>query len=219
MSLAIKYESVDDARMRLRNTVVLYKGEPVLITHIVNNDDKDGIFRVKFQTLPTSKMKEERFDPFDKDAEEKEQRKYISSKHFDIAPFRLGYVNGQKGTFYCSRLPNRIQKQGLCGENFRGVNNAGQAVPFANFLGAKETPAMVAGRYPSFDKAVSLLDKVSSIAFDRDFCLEKDEVFPELLYLYHKGKRVGYMSKDEVTLGAKFKCLKENLEELKVRVG
>jgi hypothetical protein len=224
VSLSIdKYENPEDAKLRLRQTVVLYKGDPVLITDVKRGDTKEDILRVLFQPLPVNKGAEmKRFDPFaEKVAPEEAKRKYISSKHFDISPFKLGYVNSPKGAFYCSRLPNRVQKQGLCQENFQAVDHGGRAVPFASFLALDESVAMVKNVYPSFGLSLSNLDKVSTIAFHRDFCLVKDEVIPNLVYLYYKGAKVGMytIATQEINLGTKFSCLKESLRELGLKVG
>lgn len=229
MSLAIKYETVDDANMRLRNTVVLYKGNPVLIKTVVSGETTDDILRVLIQEIPVPKNTINKHDFEEiRRGEVKlkvadDQRKYISSKHFDIAPFRMGYVNSPKGNgaFYCCRMPNRIQKQGLCAENFQGFDNFGGAVPFGTFLSCEETVEMITNKYPTFDQAVKGLDKVLSVAFSRDFCIVKDEIIPNLLYIYHKGYKVGMHTKNtgEVVLGAKFACLKEGLQEMKVKVG
>lgn len=239
MSLAIKYETVHDAVMRLRGTVVLYKGDPVQIQEIREGTNKEDILRVLIKPLPVLTG----FDAIDgpvipprgggiaaaarraiEEAKEAEGvRKYISSKHFDIAPFPLGYVNRPTGpgAFYCSRMPNRVQKQGLCAENFKGVDNYGGLVDFRTFLRCKEVPLMVSGDYPTFDQAVRGLAKVPSVAFSRYFCLVKDEVIADLVYLYHKGMKVGMFNKGtgELCLGEKFRCLKESLTELGLKVG
>jgi hypothetical protein len=216
MSLAIKYEGVDDARMRLRHTVVLYKRQPVYITEI-NQGTDDEIFRVYFNELPLVSGRRGR--GLEDDEEGGNKRKFISSKHFDIAPFRMGYVNRptNTGAFYCSRLPCRMQKQGLCEENFVGIDNFGGIVPFGTFYSCKETLAMVEGRYPSFDVALKALNKITAVAFSRDFCLVKDTVIPDLIYLYHKGNKVGMYNSGKTSLGADFKCLRESLNELGVR--
>lgn len=230
MSLAIKYETVDDARMRLRQTVVLYKGTPVLIREVTRGEGKDDVIRVLIQQLPNGGAEKlpanagglaARLQRHADVIEEDAKRKYISSKHFDIAPFRMGYVNYAKGegAFYCSRLPTRVQKQGLCHENFKGVTNSGKGIPFPSFLACKETLAMVANDYPSFERALVSLNKVNAVAFHRDFCLVKDEAIPQLVYLYHKGVKVGMHSKGEIALGPKFTCLKESLDEMQLRVG
>lgn len=228
MSLAIKYETVEDARLRLRHTVVLYKGQPVYINEVKHGaGGQDDIIRVCIRELPLKGVgyPDEVRKPeagraiANAFAENKEERKYISSKHFDIAPFKLGYVNrpDKTGAFFCSRLPNRVQKQGLCAENFTAVDNFKTPVTFSVFLSCKETPAMVAGEYPSFDKAVKLLAKTTAIAFDREFCLVKDNVIPNLVYLYHKGVKVGWLNNDQVSLGDKYRCLKEHLTEMRIK--
>jgi hypothetical protein len=78
---------------------------------------------------------------------------------------------------------------------------------------------MIAGKYPTFDQALTALKKCPAVAFNREFCLVKDEVVPDLIYLYHKGKKVGYYSHKETILGNQFKCLKESLEEMQIKVG
>jgi len=217
VSLAIKYESVEDATMRLRNTVVLYKGDPVLIKEIRPGDDEKDILRVLFQPLPLAGG--EVPGRIGLQAEEEQKRKYISSKHFDIAPIKLGYVNGKDFVFFCSRLPNRIQKQGLCSENFSGKMLAGPAVGFNTFLTCKESVDTIKGNYPSFIRSLELLERVPAVAFSREFCLVRDDVIPHLVYLYHKNVKVGYYSKDEVSIGKKFECLKERLNEMHLKVG
>lgn len=222
MSLAIKYENVDDARMRLRNSVVLYKNDPVLITDVIRGEG-DEILRVKFNALPVQGLPV-RNNPFgevrrkEQPKDDAEERKYISSKHFDIAPFELGYVNATR-PFYCTRLPNRIQKQGLCAENFKGCFNNGGGASWALFLASPETTAMIKGDYPTFEQAAANVHKKKEIAFSRYFCLVQDEVIPDLLFLYYKGSKIGFLQKKEVTLGKNYECLKESLEELNVKIG
>lgn len=217
MSLAIKYENTDDARMRLRGTVVLYKGEPVQITEVQRGDEGEGPLRVMMRELPVEALggMEARI----RQQPDEPKRKYISSKHFDIAPFKMGYVNSKAGAFYCSRLPNRVQKQGLCAENFKSNDNYGKQIGFPTFLGAKGVPDMIKGTYPSFDEAMKLLGKIPAVAFSREFCLTKDEVIPDIVYLYHKGAKVGMYSRDGLGLGKKFMCLKESIQEMGIKVG
>lgn len=208
MSLAIKYEGVADANMRLKGTVVLYEGNPVYIRNVVAGE-KDEILRVQADPIP---IKPRTMD-------EAEMRKYISSKKFDIAPFKMGYVNAPTGCFYCSRLPSRQQKQGLSSETFTGRDHRGNAVPFSNFTTCKEVVAMVKGDYPSFEVAKRALAKCPSVAFDREFALMKDDILGDtLLRIYHKGKQVGAYLDGKVTLGKNFECLKESLVELGLKV-
>lgn len=242
MSLAIKYETVHDATMRLRGTVVLYKGEPVQIQEIREGTGKEDILRVLIKPLPLTTpgaadmgggifrrrgaaeaMMDAARQAVEAVEEEGGVQKYISSKHFDIAPFPLGYVNNPTGSgaFYCSRMPNRVQKQGLCAENFKGFDNYKGLVDFRTFLRCKEVPLMVAGSYPTFEQALKNLTKVPSVAFNRYFCLVRDDVIADLVYVYHRGIKVGMLNKvtSELCLGERFRCLKESLTELGLKVG
>lgn len=218
MSLAVKYENLNDAKMRLQDTVVRYKGEPVYITQ-VGQGNADEIHRVWFKPIPFVNKPFNNIEEMQKQQEE-DRRKYISSKHFDIEPFRLGYVNrpGGNGAFFCSRTPNRIQKQGLCADNFRGVDNFGMRIDFGTFTTTKEVLEMVNDRYPTVAQALKALAKCPSVAFSRNFAFSKDAVIPDLIYIYHKGDKVGMYNtaSGRASLGEKFQCLKEALNELGV---
>jgi hypothetical protein len=80
-------------------------------------------------------------------------------------------------------------------------------------------PEMVANKYPTFAEAVRALTKASSVAFSSNFALMGDPVIPSLVFVYHKGAKVGYYSQNTVFLGPKFTCLRETLTELGVKVG
>jgi hypothetical protein len=214
MSLAIKYETVDDARMRLKNTVVLYKGVPHLIRDI-NRGEGDDIFRVLSVPLPV------KIDGLGRVVvpEGEEQRKFISSKHFDIAPFKVGYVNVKTGAFYVTRLPNRIQKQGFCSENFKATDVKGSQISFTKLISYPEFVDTVNGVFPTFQQALKALDKTSLIAFSRDFAVSRDLILPDrMCHIHHKGSRVGIKLDGVVVLGKNFLCLKESLAELGVQV-
>ena len=190
----------------MRGTIVRYEGVPVYIREI-RDGDGDKILRVLFDYIP-------RNDDGDGDP----KRKYISSKNFDISPLPMGYVNAPTGAFYCTRSPNRVQKQGLSNENFNAFTNEGKQVGFGVFTRTKEVNAMVANEYPSFAAACRALVKSPAVAFSRDFCVQRDEILTELIHIYHKGVKVGASLSGTIVLGDKFKCLKESLEELGVKV-
>jgi hypothetical protein len=218
--------------MRLRNSIVLYKDDPVYIREIVEGNG-DDILRVLFDALPIGDVpaaKPKRkfpigdnaaadLDRFFAEADAERQRKFISSKHFDIGPFKLGYVNHKNGAFYATRLPNRIQKQGLCQENFSARDNFNQGIPFGTYLANPLTPDAIKGKYPSFGDALRSLDKIKAVAFSREFCLVRDECVPALVWLYHKAEKVGMYTDNKATLGPKFNCLKESLQEMQIKVG
>lgn len=227
MSLAIKYESLEDARLRLKNTVVLYDGEPVFIRNIEpSRSEKDGIFRIHADALPLNGPGQIHNEDEDWDegvavdvgdwidaAKKADLRKFISSKNFDIAPFKMGYVNLKKGAVFCSRVPRRQQKQGLSLESYSAVG-----LDWGAFVQSKEAVDMIKGRYPTLDQAKALLNKSPLVAFSREFAIAKDEILEDMFILYYKGSKVGVFLDGKVTLGKKYTCLKETLLEIKVNV-
>lgn len=227
MSLAIRYEHLDDATMRLRSTVVRYKGEPVYITALQEGTE-DEIFRVFFKPLPMKdslaappkfRLNNDGFPVLGKKEREEEERKYISSKFFDISPFKMGYINRAKGAAYCSRLPNRVQKQGLSSENFT-AKSPNNDFNFNSFLICPGLSDMVHGKYPTLREAQQmLLEKKSPlIAFSREFAISRDEILGNLHHVFYKGDKVGAYLDGGLILGDRFKCLKESLIELGVPV-
>ncbi len=209
MSLSIKYERLEDARMRLRHTVVLYDGAPYYIREITTGTGDDGPYRVHADALPLSAADVRNAGR----GEDADIRKYISSKNFDIAPFRMGFVNAKTGCFYVSRLPARQQKQGLGSENVQMTTPLGQRIPFATLLTTPEVLAMVNGNYPNLKQALAALEKMPSIAICRDVALVKDEVLDCLVYVYHKTTKVGLLSDNKAKLGKAFAYLNETISE------
>lgn len=222
MSLSIKYERLEDARMRLRHTVVLYNDVPYYVREITQgNTEEDGPYRVHADALPlvsprTGSGRAERAGPDEVGGAD--IRKFISSKHFDVAPFKMGFVNTKMGCFYVSRLPARQQKQGLSNENTRCVTPFGETLPFAHLLQAPEALAMVAGKYPNLVQATNALETVPSIAVCREIALVKDDVLDCLVYIYHKTSKVGILSGDKVKLGKAFVYLAETLGECGIEI-
>jgi hypothetical protein len=211
MSLAIPYENVADAQMRLQGTVVLYENHPVFIREVAavgQGDPKEDIFRVYIQQLPLDRQR---------DAE----RKFISSKKFDMAPFPMGFLNYQGNVYYASRVPRRQQRQGLSEGTF-SCNPTGVSLPplpFGTATGLPEFVDMVEGRYPSFNDAVRQIEhgEAGGVAFSRSFAIVADSEMPDLAYLYFKKDRVGFLMEERLKLSKQGKCLSEQLREAGVQ--
>lgn len=219
MSLAIKYESVEDASMRLRNSVVLYDGVPHMVEAVeaAPAEDAKEIFRIRCYPLPRGTGPS--------------IRKYISSKLFDLGAFPMGFINTEQGAVFCSRAPARQQSQGLTSKNFisemvPAFNEVAiygapkkKGMNFDAFCESKELPLMLRNDYIPFAEACNVAqDKLISTAFSRELAVVPDRDLPFLLYLYHKTIKVGIVNDRVVTLGPKRKCLKELLGEKGVKV-
>jgi hypothetical protein len=215
MSLSVPYENLGDAQMRLQGTIVLYDGEPVYITDVREvgpGDPKGDIFRVYASPLP--------YDPGIRRAEE--MRKFISSKKFDLAPFPMGFMNFQGNVFYCTRLARRQQRQGLSAGTLSALpvgNPTVGAHRFETLISVPEFLDCIKGRYPTVAEATRQIEEAGAtgIAFSRSFCLVKDNDIPELIYLFHKKEKVGFIMEGRLMLSKKGKCLKESLNEVGVK--
>lgn len=130
------YETIQEANMRLRGTVVLYDGEPYYVL-CVDNHKGDGIFRIYLdkvredgrlavtqvmgvpyewcQESPDGPTVGNMMDEFlDKNPDCGIIRKMMNSPKFNnFRPFPLGMVNVNGGVVYVERQPNRHTQQGL----------------------------------------------------------------------------------------------------------
>jgi hypothetical protein len=146
MSLSIQYESVADASMRLQGTVVLYDDKPVYIENVTQldaGDNKADVFRIYHRALPYGNSAQE--------------RKFISSKKYDLAPFPMGFMNKDGIVYYCMRLPRKQQRQGLSAGTFSCTDVSGQGRRYAleEAINFQEFADCIAGKYPSVKEATA----------------------------------------------------------------
>lgn len=211
-----KYENAEEVNFRLKDTVVLYDGKPVYIVRVNMPEDEDRkeIARVFFYDLPLVNR-----------GANKETRKYLSSKKFDLAPFKMGYMNYNGSAVFVSRSPIRQNRQGLSQAVTTFTDCKGRRYEDINFNTMCHSQGfvdMVNGVYPNFKDAGELLgDKeTSSIAVSRTFAFVIDHDL-EALLLMHKGVRCGIALKDDKALKIppKFHFLREEMEDHRIPLG
>ena len=219
------YENVEEARLRLLQTVVLYDGEPYYVRAITDHID-DGIFRMYIQ--PTDKVLTSdprqvppppdqnlpavapelgpQFDEYMK-ANPKSSilRKQMNSPLFNrFRPFPLGMCNvrGQY-TYYVERQPNRHTKQGLIAsmlyQSKISAASRGKSSYMEISMFYPELRACILGEYPD---ANICLDKLKtgdvnreSVGFCRDFALVRGPI--GMLFLAYKCDIVGALTKQD----------------------
>lgn len=210
-----KYETQEEVNFRLNNTVVLYDGKPVYITRVnmPEVEDKKEIARVFFVELPYGKRLGEGA---------KETRKYLSSRKFDLAPFRMGYFNHNGEAIFVSRAPVRQNQQGLNAKNVTFIDACGKRAENMNFnemIKSQGFVDMVNGVFPDFTAAGELLGNKdsSSIAISRSFAFHVDHDL-EALMLLHKGIPCGIALKGDRALKVppKFHFLREEMEQCRI---
>jgi hypothetical protein len=201
-----KYESAEEVERRLNGTVVLYEGKPVVINAVEmpQAGDDDAIARVYFYELPQKPGA-------------KRVRKFLSSRKFDLAPFKMGYCNYNGAAVYVTRNPVRQGRQGLASgvTSFKSIDDTPIRLPFELVTASQAFADMVAGVYPSLKEAIPLIEgKIESVALSRAFALELDDEL-DLFIIRHKGKRCGIVLRDRgiVQLSRKYTFLKEELKE------
>lgn len=211
-----KYETTEEVKFRLEQTVVLYDKEPVYITRVnlPEMEDKGEIARVYFIPLPINLVA----------GNGKEVRKYLSSKNFDLAPFKMGYFNHKGEATFVSRNPIRQNRQGLC-QNITSFTDCrgkpSQTMNFVTMVGSPGFIDMFNGKYPSFEEAGELLENkgTSSVAVSRSFAFIIDHDL-EALLLMHKGIKCGIALKGDKVLKVppKFHFLREEMEEHRIPI-
>lgn len=204
-----KYENADEIRMRLEGSIVLYDGDPVLIAQVSvpELEDADEKARVHFYNLPINPNKKLATT-----------RKYLSSRKFDLTPFKMGFANIGEKAYFISRAPVRQNKQGLAAGTciintiFGKPSNE---VVWNTLIRSEGFGKMVKGEYPSFEEASDTLkeDLVTSVAVSRSFALFKDDEL-DVSVLSHKGSKCGIILEGDtgVRVSTRFKFLKESLE-------
>lgn len=208
-----KYENAEEVKFRLEGSVVLYEGRPVYINKVSvpGADDVAEIARVYFYELPLK-------------PKNNEVRKYLSSKKFDLTPFRMGYMNHKEGTVFVMRSPVRQHKQGFSVNSSKILDVSGQRLGwlgFNNMIHDQGFVDMVNGVYPDFKTAGDIIEegKRESIAISPSFALTLDKDL-DVLVLFNKGTKCGLAFKGDknIRVSKKFHFLKEEMEQYRIPV-
>jgi hypothetical protein len=219
-----KYETAEEVKFRLEGTVVLYDGKPVVVTRvrIPEDEDRKEIARVFFKPLPYGKNPKRVINDDGEVVAVGEVRKYLSSKKFDLAPFKMGYFNHNGEATFASRIPNRQNKQGLSQATCAFINIRGkqsQTMNFNTMLTSQGFVDMVEGKFPSFAEIGDMIgDKENaSVAVSRSFAFLIDNDL-EALLLMNKGVKCGIALKGQkaLNLPPKFHFLREELEDCRI---
>lgn len=191
--------NLNDASMRVKNSVIKYKGSPVYINDVFEKDEH--ILYAAYTDLISR-------------AERK--KVLLNSKHFDWKAFSLGYVNSiNLGAIYVERRAVRKYKAGLSqgnvsilGPNGEGFENVPDDLLYSRSLGDT-----IQGTYPTIAVALKRVQgkKSKCVAFDRRFAFYRDEM--GLIKLLFKNKPIGWLNEDKgiIRLGDAFGHMREEL--------
>lgn len=172
-----RYDTPADVQMRLNDSMVMYKGQPMLVA--------------------TEDMQVYLFDPL------RGNKKFgpLSPEDpgIDLRSPPLGYANTTRGAYYLTRSPTRQQKQGLdlralsvyAAGDFRDGRKVG-----VSWVDLAKT---IVGEYPTFNQAIVILKEqkgsLHSVAFHRRFCAIATPT-PDIFALEHTGIPIGIVNSD-----------------------
>lgn len=238
------YETLAEAHMRLRQTVILYDGEPYVVLAITNH--ADGIFRIyllptgeAYDKFPHHTSPHSQFDPaysalgqqMDAFMEANPKsgliRKMMNSPKFNkFRPFPLGMVNEGLRTYYCERGPARPSTcQGLNG-NMIEETSLTLTKPLPGSRGGrnvglygKALRACIMNDYPSAQTCLKELadPQVDNemAAFHREFAFIKGPI--NIMFLVYRGDVIGVLPNNDlssVRLGRDFQHCREVVQKL-----
>lgn len=236
------YETIAEAQMRLRGTVILYDSEPFYVIGVASH--ADNVFRIYLEPLKDGREMVAHNDPHIpcnshgvdhphfssemdawmlKNPSSGVLRKMMNSQKFNkFRPFPLGMCNYDGDAVYVERHPTRKVEQGLTQQML--INHRPGLIPSKPFqshvkLFSKEFRDTILGKYPTPQECLlQLLDPQvanTGAAFSRDFALVRGPI--DTLYLAYHGEVIGFLPNFDFTkvkIGSDFVHTKEAIFDL-----
>lgn len=176
--LSIPYDDVDQAKMRLLNTIIVINGSAAEVVNVQRIDKK---IVLQYVLLP---------------ARHAVDQISLMDEGVNLRKIPLGYVNIWGEALYLRRQPARQQRQGLCNANVVVSNRQRnrQKPRLFDLAYSGEFCDMVRGIYPSVNEAIKLFEDDPhriSVAIHRHFAIHIDRDL-NFYTLHYKGERVAW---------------------------
>jgi len=171
--MLMHFDLLGDVRLRLGETIVRYKGEPVYVANTSGNGT--GPFSLEVAPLTNT-----------------EKRITVKMEEVDLTPVPLGYINNWPFVCYLMRVPQRKYQQGL------RIGELRTPTPGYRSNVTRNLPALyntIMGIYPSFDEAYTLAHTHNACAFHRAFAL-KDTGLRNEMCLCYKEREIGRINEE-----------------------
>lgn len=211
----IPYQTARDANSSLLNTIILHDGIPHYVTEVSSGRDNVASLDQIVLRLHPIPMRGGGAIVTN-----------LADPRLDITSMRIGYLNTDHDSLWCTRFPVRGAAQGLCNRNVsvNHITNTGFEVS-TNFLGLAESPSMLhmfSNTYPSVQEILSGFQRdkqIRSRAFSRLFALSRDDFRGDYIVYYRTDKvAFGNLDDGSVRMAPRFEYLKEQLMELGLNV-
>lgn len=237
------YENIQEASMRLKNTVVLYDGLPYYVLNICDHKS-DGIFRVYLEPIgdpdkmevnsmsnpppfnaypPEGSSQGKMMDDWMKaNPNSRLLRKQMNSPLFNkFRPFPLGMCNVDGLLAYIERQPTRKVEQGLTQQMLMSHQirfGANKNMLTVNLL-SDSLKATILGDYPDPSLCLEAMKDPSisneGVGFHREFALVRGPI--DMIFLAYKTDIVGVLTEGtfaRLKLSKKFIHAKEAISTL-----
>jgi len=164
------FNNVHDTTMRLNNTIIFYKGEPVRVFKVKESNIEDILLCLHY-------LFDEGFFEVN-----------VQDPALDIKAPSLGYINVNESAYFLRRYPQRRMKQGLPCD---GVFTGRRRNSFDIMSHPKEATKMLRGEYPSFKEALSMIKEGRfQVAFDSEASIDAGN------NIFFRGRKVGVLQKE-----------------------
>ncbi len=190
----MRYESTRDVELRLRHSVVMYQGRPVMVMQV------EDIDQVVVEDILQGESK----------------RVKVSELDLQPSSAPLGYIIHEQGVFMAMRKPVRKFKQGLTQENMivKPVTLGRRTEALRRspiHFGGKEIARTMIGSFPDIGKAFQDVrsGRKEIVPFSRDWAVADHEGDLSIAF---RGEVVGYATDNSVKLLPERFYLKESLE-------
>lgn len=208
------YDSIEQARLRLHNTLVIYRDRLVWVGAFDVHDDN----RIQAVDLLDA-VTQERYNAY---LDELDYTTSLNGYWTHIPPVDGDYIY----TRYFCRVPSRQQRQGLHPENtmvcrWDDLSLADPDVRFGSRLVTDQfRKQLLLGHYPSVHDVLDMVPTFNKttgqrsfvIALSRNTCIEYDKAMSAFT-LIHLGKRIAISGDTKFKLPDKFRYLYETLIE------
>jgi hypothetical protein len=215
----LKYDTHEQAEMRLSETILTYKDQAVYVRRIRPATTKRGMM-ADVTVLPW-------YNENGTVTSEDQQTKMtiaLDDPDLNFRKFNVGYCNdySRKAALFLGRMPNRQQKQGLTprGLTSTAVGRYGGGIPETTTWG-RGFPEMLQGVYPSTGDAINWVaaGDWQSVGISNQFAVERDKRIKGVIALMYRNIPVGVALGKNVShfiLDDDFNYLREVLTEEKV---
>ena len=194
--MKLKYDNIEDVKVKLASTYCMYKGKAVLVKLIeLVSEEKynaHGSYMFNGRSFVCD----------------------IDDPDFNCSNYNIGYVNTMKAGAWFYRVPLKQYKQGLRHDQVR-MRYTNQAFSDIQFSAGKSVCAMLENNYTKFKSAAELLreGEANIVAFHKNFAMIHDSVHKDFI-LEYKGVNIGF-TKDlkNMELMEEYAHLHESLKE------